>query len=70
MTFAAPQAPHHIIEPRIPAGERRKRAGIAAADVAARAFQENQILTELVGQPLDFQISHAVTVHKHSIQAN
>jgi hypothetical protein len=26
--------------------------------VAAGAFQENQILTELVGQPLDFQIPH------------
>jgi hypothetical protein len=70
MAFRTPQAPYDIVQPRIPPGERRKGAGIAAADVAAGALEDNQILTESVGQLFDFWIAHVDTVHKHSINAN
>lgn len=69
MAFCTPQAPHHIVQSRVPSGERRECAGVAAADVAARALEENQVLAEFVGQLFDSQISHGDTVHKHSIKA-
>src|SRR5271156_6668295 len=64
MAFCTPQAPHHIVQPRVPSRERRKCARVAAADVAAGALKENQVLTEPVGQLFDFQIAHEDTVHK------
>jgi hypothetical protein len=58
MAFCTPQAPHDIVEPRIPSGERRKCAWVAAADMAAGALKENQVLAEFIRQPFDLQGSH------------
>ena len=60
MALRTSKAPHHIVQPRIPSRECRKCARAAAADVAAGTLEENQVLTEPVGQLFDFQIAHTL----------
>jgi len=59
IAFRTAQTFDDIIQPSVPPRKGGEGAWIAAAGVAARALQENDVLTEFVGQPVYFQIAHS-----------
>jgi hypothetical protein len=63
-TLRATQSPYNFQYFRIPFGDCGERFWMTAARVAARALNQEQVLTKFIAELFDFKIAHARIVQK------